>query len=243
MGYASTTLVTRMISQSMTSATVLNSNLPQKGLLTNFGNQLNTNTISTEILNEHISIADQFINSVLSEMYKVPLKECSDLDVDLGLDLDEYSTAIVLSKPCAKVFNPGDLLIITNGSQEERCTVSSIDNENTLSIDVLPTGVYSSSDTRILRIKFPEPIPNVSSRLAIASIYDRYFLAQSQLQSNDFSKKLRELSRVDLNNILNGRVILHGQKRIGHRFSNPNLKDRYNLPSSDSDATRDIPEI
>jgi len=243
MGYASTTLVNRVIAQSLTSATVSNANAPQKGLLVNFGNQLNTNTISIDILYEHISLADQFINSVLSEMYKVPLKEFSDFDVDLGLDFDEYSSALVLSKPCANIFNPGDLLIITDGQKNDRCIVQSVANENTLILESSPNSIYDNSNTRILRIKFPEPISTVSARLAAASIYDRYFLGQSQLQSNEYSKKLRELCRVDLNNILNGRVILHGQQRIGMRFANPNLKDRYNLPAGDSDSTRDIPEI
>jgi|694.fasta_scaffold143249_3 hypothetical protein len=243
MGYCNRTLVERIIAQSMTSATISSANHPQKGLLRDFGNQLNTNVIPLDTLNEHISIADQFINSVLSEMYKVPLKEFSDFDVDLGLDIDEYSSHIVLSRPCANVFNPGDVIFITDGNQSDRCTVSSYANENTLTVDQLPSANYSSSDTRILRIKFPEPISITSARLTVSSIYDRYYLSQSQLQSNEFSKKMRELARVDLNNIIHGRVILHGQQRIGMRFANPNLKDRYNLPSGDSDSTRDIPEI
>ena len=243
MGYASTTLVNRIIAQSLTSATASNANSSQKGMLVNFGNQLNSNTISNDILYEHISIADQFINSVLSEMYKVPLKEYADFDVDLGLSFDEYSSTIVLSSPCANVFNPGDVIIITDGNQSDRCIVESVSNENTIVVQTIPSTIYDPSNTRILRIKFPEPISTVSARLAAASIYDRYYLSQSQLQSNEYAKKLRELCRADLNNILNGRVILHGQQRIGMRFANAILKDRYNLPAGDSDSTRDIPEI
>jgi hypothetical protein len=33
-----------------------------------------------------------------------------------------------------------------------------------------------------------------------------------------------------MDNILNGRTILHGQHRIGRRFYNANLADRYALP-------------
>ena len=139
MGYCNRILVERMIAQSMTSATISSGNNAEKGLLTNFGNQLNTNVISLDTLNENISIADQFINSVLSEMYKVPLKEFSDFDVDLGLDIDEYSSHIVLSRPCANVFNQGDILFITNGSQSDRCIVSYYVNENTLTVDQLPS--------------------------------------------------------------------------------------------------------
>jgi hypothetical protein len=66
--------------------------------------------------------------------------------------------------------------------------------------------------------------------LAAANIYDKYFAAQANPDISDYGKKLRGWALSDLNSILQGIVILHGQRRIGHRFFNPMLRDRYGLP-------------
>jgi hypothetical protein len=53
---------------------------------------------------------------------------------------------------------------------------------------------------------------------------------QSAPNKSEYGQYLRQMARVDINNILNGRTILHGQQRIGRRFYNANLVDRYSLP-------------
>ena len=56
-----------------------------------------------------------------------------------------------------------------------------------------------------------------------------------------YGKELRKAGERDINNILQGRTILHGQRRIGHRFFDPNLRDRYRLPgSTDQDGSRSM---
>jgi hypothetical protein len=68
--------------------------------------------------------------------------------------------------------------------------------------------------------------------MAAANIYEKYFMSQSSPNESEYGKLLRKLARADLNNILQGRTILHGSQRIGRRFYNSNLVDRYGLPNT-----------
>jgi hypothetical protein len=241
MGYASPALVERVITQSLTSAT--QPTLTGKGNLINFGNTLDKNLITDEIMNQHINIADTFINSALSVLYKTPLKEIADLECKMAVDVDAYNGELYLISPQANVFVPGDVVVIIDGVFEEKHIVTSIMNDNTLMLDGNLNGFYSAETTRILRVRFPDPVPNTSARLAAASIYERYFGSQSTVQTSEFAKTLRNQAKIDINNILNGRAVLHGQHRIGDRFLNSNLKDRYGLRNVEGDSSRDIGEL
>ena len=241
MGYASPALVERVITQSLTSAT--QPTLTSKGNLINFGNTLDKNLITDEIMNQHINIADTFINSALSVLYKTPLKEIADLECKMAVDVDAYNGELYLISPQANVFVPGDVVVIIDGVFEEKHIVTSIMNDNTLMLDGNLNGFYSAETTRILRVRFPDPVPNTSARLAAASIYERYFGSQSTVQTSEFAKTLRNQAKIDINNILNGRAVLHGQHRIGDRFLNSNLKDRYGLRNVEGDSSRDIGEL
>jgi hypothetical protein len=241
MGYCTPELVQRILVQSLTSAT--SPTTTGKGSLINFGQGLDKNLITDEIMNQHINVADVFINSVISGMYKTPLKEIADLECKLAVDIDSYCSDVILISPQANVFVPGDVIVISDGTYEEKKIVSSITGDNVLNFSSAVEGIFSADLSRVLRVRFPDPIPNTSARLAAASIYDRYFSSQSTSQQSEFAKNLKNLARVDLNNIVNGRAILHGQHRIGDRFVNSHLRDRYNMRAGDSDSTRDIGEL
>lgn len=241
MGYASPELVERVLTQSLTSAT--QPTVSGKGNLLNFGNSLDKNLITNVIMNQHISIADTFINSALSVLYKTPLKEIADIECKMAVDIDAYNSEVYLISPQANVFVPGDIIVLIDGIFEEKHIVLSTNGDNILSFSSNVSGYYSAETARLLRVRFPDPIPNTSARLAAASIYDRHFSSQSTSQNSEFGKLLRNQARLDINNILNGRVVLHGQHRIGDRFANSHLKDRYGLRNVEGDSSRDIGEI
>jgi|LauGreDrversion4_2_1035121.scaffolds.fasta_scaffold00018_15 hypothetical protein len=241
MGYASPSLVERVFTQSLTSAT--QPSLSGKGNLINFGNTLDKNLITDEIMNQHINMADTFINSTLSVLYKTPLKEVADLECKMTVDVDAYNGELYLVSPQANVFVAGDVVVIIDGVFEEKHVVESVANDNMLMLEENLSGYYSAQTSRILRVRFPDPIPNTSARLAAASIYERYFASQSSVQTSEFAKTLRNQAKIDINNILNGRTVLHGQHRIGDRFVNSNLKDRYGLRNVEGDSSRDIGDL
>ena len=241
MGYATPILVKRIIAQSMTTST--SDTLDSKELLINFGNQFNSNLITDDILNEHIRNADMIVNGSLNEMYKTPLKEYADLELLLASDIDEYNGDVVFSTAQAGVLVPGDIIVLSDGMSQETLSVNSIINDFSIDTADEVTYTYSASSTRVLRIRYPDPIPLISSRLTAANIYDKYFASQSNPNVSDFGKTMRTLATNSLNNILNGRTVLHGQMRVGNRFFNSNLQGRYNLPGSDQDTTRDLPGL
>jgi hypothetical protein len=241
MGYATPTLVKRVIAQSMTTSTP--DTLGSRELLVNFGQQFDSNLITDEILNEHIRNADMVINGSLSEMYQTPLKECADLELRLASNIDPYNGDIILSTAQAGILVPGDTVVITDGLSQETHSVRSIINDYSIETDDEILYTYMAATARILRIRYPDPVPLVSARLTSANIYDKYFAAQSNTQQSEFGKTMRSLATQSINNILNGRTVLHGQMRIGNRFFNSNLKDRYNLPGSEADTSRDVPPL
>jgi hypothetical protein len=241
MGYATRELCKRVFAQSFTSATEPTS--LAKGQLVNFGNQLKSNLITDEILDQHIALADEFINSVLSSMYHTPLREVGDLDFTLVVDVDPYNNDVVLMNSSANVFVPGDVVVLNSGSIEERNVVVDVLNGNILVMEHPFAVSFAASDSRLIRVKFPDPIPGASARLCVASLFDRYFSAMSSTEKNEYGKGLRSQARAMLNNVLNGRTLLHGQTRISSRFANPTLSGRYVLPAAEQDASREIPEM
>tara|TARA_B100000614_G_scaffold262903_1_gene299859 strand:- start:26178 stop:26903 length:726 start_codon:yes stop_codon:yes gene_type:complete len=239
MGYATQQLVTDILAQALTSATssVVNGNAVS---LNSIGSVTNPNAISSDTINQYITWADEEVDGVLSEMYAVPLCEKADLEMRLIFDVNEYNSDIELTKALNLV--PGDVLVFIDASQEERHTVETVVNNTTVELSSTLVGMYDASETRVLRVKYPAPIALISARLAAANIYDKYFSAEVSPNQSEYGKHLRAMARRDFNNILNGRTVLHGQRRIGHRFFNPNLRDRYRLPGADSDGSRDIGE-
>ncbi len=239
MGYCTTRQVSDIIAQALTSGTNDTSGEDMMPLI-EFGSHFNRNTISDDIINQYMTWADEEIDGALSEMYQVPLLQKSDLELELLLDIDEYNNIVSLGKAYSLL--PGDVLVFFNDTDEEKHIVSSVSNTNVELEDNI-VGLFYVGDTRVLRVKYPPPISVISSRLTAANIYDKYFSAQVSPNISDYGKTLRETARRDLNNILNGRTILHGQRRIGHRFFNSNIRDRYRLPGADSDGSRDIGDV
>jgi len=238
MGYCTQAQVESVLAQALTSATNRVTN-GDKVPLIGFGNSIDPNTISTAVVDQYIQWADEEIDGMLSEMYEVPLCEKSDLELALLFDIGEYNLEIELDK--AKNLVPGDVLVFFDDVQEERHIVESVSNETVVELTEPLIGLYSMDDTRVVRVKFPTPISVISARFTAANIYDKYFASQVSPNTSEYGKRLRQLGLRDVNNILNGRTILHGQKRIGHRFFNPNLRDRYRLPGiPDGDGTRNI---
>lgn len=237
MGYSTISHVNSILAQTLTSSTnqVVNG---EKIPLFRFGTSRDGNNISDDIVNQYIQWADEEIDGALSEMYIVPLCEKADLELSLLVDVDEYNMGIELDK--ADVLVPGDIIVFFDSLQEERHVVDNVSG-SIVDLEEFVVGIFDSDSTRVVRVKYPPPITLMSARLAAANIYDKYFSAEVDPNQTEFGKQLRSMVRRDLNNILNGRTVLHGQFRIGHRFMKPYVRDRYRLPGAhDQDSTRDI---
>lgn len=243
MGYCNRIEVERILNQALTTATNNSENSGDDSVvpLYEISNSTRPNAISPTLVDQYISWADEEIDSALSEMYAVPFCEKADLQLSLLNDIDVYSDDINLDK--ARNLNPGDIIVFIDDVQEERHIVESVVNNTLIELQNSLLGFFDASNTRVIRVKYPTAISLISVRLAAANIFDKYFTAEVSPNVSDYGKHLRKMARGDLNNILNGRTVLHGQKRIGHRFLNPNLRDRYRLPSGDQDSSRNLDDF
>ena len=193
----------------------------------------------TSTVEWYLSRGDEEINAALSEMYVVPLTEIADLESSLLAQVDEYNSFIVLGESVP--LNPGDIVILKYQDIEERHEIDEILASDTFST-LEPIQFAFPDGSRMVRIKFPEPIRIVSARYAAANIYDKFFASQASPNISTYGKYLRDQVRQELNNILNGRTVLWGQHRIGRRFWNATLDDRYALPALEA-SPRDLDQL
>lgn len=243
MGYCSREEVERVMNQALTTATNNTENAGDDSFipLYEISNSTRPNAIPPSLVDQFILWADEEIDGALSEMYAVPFCEKADLQMELLYDIGVYSDEINVNK--ARNLNPGDIIIFVDDIQEERHIVDEVINNTMVNLKGALLGFYDSDKTRIMRVKYPTAITLISSRLAAANIFDKYFTAEVSPNISDYGKHLRKIARGDLNNILHGRTVLHGQKRIGHRFINSNLRDRYRLPSVEQDSSRNLDDL
>lgn len=234
MGYSTLQDVENIIAQSLTSATT--STLDAPGNLINVGRVLDTNLITEDLVNSYISYVDGQIDSFISVLYKTPLNENVDIEASLYSPISEYNHYLVFDQ--SYPFQPGDIILLVSGSHQERHTI-----DEQISYDVYSTVDAISYEfpagTRVVRLKYPDPIPLVSARLAAADIYDKYFSSENSPDQSAYGALIRKQARADINNILNGRTVLHGQHRIGRWAYNPNVIMGYDLPRG-SENTKDL---
>ncbi len=229
MGYCTLQHIEWVIAQAVTTASPSDVDAPVD--LLRIGNTFDTNSIPIRIVEQYISWADEKINSYLSELYVTPFCELADFETPLLADINEYNPYIITCKRCP--FNIGDVVILIDGDIQERHIIEEIINDterNVFATEDVIVNNFSADTTRLIRVKFPEPINLMSARLSAANIYDKYFASQSDPNESQFGKYLRTLVRQSINNILSGRTILHGQHRIGRRFFSSTLVGRYGLP-------------
>ena len=230
MGYCTIAEVDRILANALTSAT----NPQTSGRRNNLtiGAERDKNNVTDIIVNQYIQWAGQEIDAHISELYKTPVCELADFEGALYADLTEYNSYIVLEHNCPLAV--GDTIVITDGYTSERHTID----------DVLGDGIFSTTEsivypfeqgTRVLRVKYPDPLPFICVRFAAANIYDKYFAAEVSPNVTDYGTLLREQARQKLNDIRTGGTILHGVKRIGRRFYDPTLVDQYGLPRAQDD--------
>ncbi|MFA5759884.1 MAG: hypothetical protein WC942_11090 [Clostridia bacterium] len=227
MGYCSRIDVQNVIAQALTSATASTTDsLGSYSSLLNIGNSFDKNMITNSIVDYYIQMADREIDGRLTNLYVTPFCETANFETVLFSDIYEYNSYIITERVCP--LQIGDEVILIYEDNEERHTI----------IDIVSSTVFETeepilfnfpADSRIVRVSYPDPIRFISARYAAATIYDKYFAAESSPNASKFGEQIRTLGDNDIQNILDGVTILHGIHRIGRRFYNSNLVDQYGL--------------
>ena len=216
-----------VLGQALTSARAENAEFGVQQNLLDVGNVRDTNRIPDGVVNLYISFADNQIDGILSQQYHTPLRKCVNGQWDLDADINEYNQTVEVTDACNLV--PGDQIEIfnlTTGENETNIVNETIDQ---YSVSVLTnfTTNFEGSNIVVKRIQYPPPINQISARYAASFIYDKYFAAQNAPNVSDYGKEMRNVAMGQLNDILNGKVILRNQFRVGDRYGGPYGDDTY----------------
>ena len=240
MGYSTVALIQNLIAQALSSSTP--DTTDQLGNLMNVGTQLDSNNVTPAVINAYMADADAMINSTLSQMYTVPFKKKADMEMVLLASITSLTTPHTFQVSEASVLTAGDTLYITDGVQKETVEVSSTSGSTVTTVGVI-SGLYDMATTRLVRFKYPDPIPYISTRLASANIYDKFFAAQASPNESNYGKFFRNIARAEMNKILAGITPLSGQNRIGHLTVNPNLVKVYSTPKGWNDSPYKLDDL
>lgn len=231
MGYSTIKEVVEILPQAMSSSLpdFSGTKINLVNVIASSGNQnpVSVNRIPDTVVLYYISLADITIDGILSQQYKTPLKKCSRGEWSVDSDLSEYNQTIETSMSNNLV--EGDEVLIRDdntGTEELHVVKQIIDMNSFLTTDLVVTN-FSGSDIRVVRIGYPAPISQISARYAASFIWDKYFAAQSNPNASEYGDKMRSVAMGQLNDILNGKIILDCQMRIGDRFGNPWIDSSY----------------
>ena len=125
---------------------------------------------------------------------------------------------------------PGDEVVLHNDitGEEELLVVDTVVDQNTFTVTTDIEGTWMASDgVRVIRKQFPPPLNQISARYAASFIYDKFFAAQAAPNISEYGTAMRNLAMGQMNDILNGKVIMKCARRRGDVFGNAYLDDTY----------------
>jgi hypothetical protein len=193
--------------------------------ITSIGNKL-SDSVTNDQMFQYIRWADQQIDAALSALYRTPLKRVNLGSYALEEDAITGDTSLIIADTSR--FIEGDTILIRDDDNEQAVAISAVPNVNTLTLADPLLDSYLASNTSIEYIRFPDPIPLISARLAAATIYDKHFAAQVQGNQSDFGKALRAKALEDLNLVLSGVLrldVADAGDYVGRRYYDPSLDD------------------
>jgi hypothetical protein len=196
-----------------------------------FGQTTNQSVVTPERVIEHIKFAQQQIDSRLLSFYSTPLRRIKIFEASASSQIPAGSSVSV-SMFDVSVFNKGDVVEVRGRWEYETTTVESVTNDTTIVLASL-TNSYEAEDALVSILKFPDPIPIATARLAASYIFDELFSADQSPNDSKYGNMQRDLANNDIDSILSGTVRLFGQEMTGRRFVRGTLFDAYSNPTKD----------
>jgi len=236
MAYCTTDEVDYILANPLTSAT--NPTTQTRRNLLVIGRVRDKNVVSDDVVRQYIQWAGEEIDSQLSQMYKMPVCPKVHFQTKLLSDLTEYNSYLVLEKACSLAKGDNIWIVSADGNEKEEHTIDEAVGNSVFST-LEPIEFPFAAGSRVLHVKFPDPIPWIAVRLTVSNLYDKYFAAQASPNVSDYGKHLRDQARIKLSEILNGKIILHGVERTGRVLYDPNIVAQYGLPDG-PEPKRDI---
>lgn len=193
-------------------------------------------TVTDAQIYQYINWADENIDAWLSGMYATPLKRINRGSYPVAMDVTVGDMQAILQD--ATRFTPGDIVLIRDDVNKQSLTIGTVPDEHTIVFTGPVTNSYSLNNTNIERVRYPDPIPKCSARMAAAYLYDKHFAAQVDGNESDFGKFLRNAVKADINGILSGMIRLEIADAgffQGRRYYNAGLDDAINSRAKPGD--------
>lgn len=229
MGYSTRAEFEQALANALTTAN------PDPDAITNtiniidIGNSISSTISETEV-QQYIRWADENIDAWLRDIYRTPLKRVNRGSFPLAMDVTAGDTYVIIADSTR--FNAGDIVLIRDSSNSQELTIDSTPSTSRINFTLPITASYLATDTNVERIRYPDPIPKVSARLAAAYFFDKHFSSQQEPNQSEYGKYLRTLAYSDINLVTSGKIRLdipESGEYIGRRYYNMVLDD---VPSS-----------
>lgn len=176
--------------------------------------------------------AQEEIDSRLRSYYVTPLRRIKITETAILTDAvtgNNVSVDIYDTGAWAK----GDQIEIRNNDMIDVANIKDVPNMRTLILDMLPHTYLQADGALISLMEFPDPVPLIAARLAVAIAYDTLFVADQEPNVSSYGNTQRQLALNDLDGILDGTIKLYGQEHTGRRFIRGALFDAYRNPTKD----------
>ena len=186
-------------------------------------------SITPQSAAEYVEYAQQEIDSRLRPCYLTPLRRIKSFETYLENSIGA-GTNITVTVHDSSVFNLGDLVRFQNINDMETATITSFPSLTTFTVDSLQNP-YSDTNGKVAIIKFPNPVPIMTARLACSYLFDRLFVAEQEPDVSNYGKAQRTMAANSMDKILSGEIKLEGQEFTGRRFVRGPLFDAYKSPA------------
>ena len=194
-------------------------------------NEANRDNITTEEITNFIRYAQQTVDSRLNPFYACPLRKIKTHEVEPRNNVLAGSD-VKISVFDSTVFSKYDIVRMQNHSDNETAEVSAVPDFHTITLNSLDYN-YDVDESLLSILKFPDPIPTITARLALSYAFDRLFNAEQAPDISQYGIAQRQLAMNGIDGVLTGSILLVGQEHTGRRFLRGSLYDGFKGPVAD----------
>lgn len=193
--------------------------------------QMVSDTVNDTQIFQYIKWADENIDAGLGSIYQTPFKRVNRGSFEIGIDITAGDTSIVM--PDATRFTQDDIVLVRDSATglKQQVTIASVPSDTQIALSSPMTSSYPALTTKVERIRYPDPIPKMSARLAAATLYDKHFASQAEANKSEYGAYLRKMVADDMNRIVTGVSPLDipdAHFYVGRRYYNASLDDVMN---------------
>lgn len=187
-----------------------------------------------------IKKAQEEIDARLRSYYLTPLRRIKIIETPI-LNSVSSGTNVNVEIYDTGAWTKGDQVEIRNSDIIDVANIKDVPNMITITLDTLPHAYSQADGTLISLLEFPDPIPLITARLAVAIAFDTLFVADQEHNVSSYGNTQRQLAFNDLDGILDGTIKLYGQEHTGRRFIRGSLFDAYKNATKDFQFGREKP--